>query len=86
MHKDNVHYGGVEHRDLHNVYGLHYHQATADGLALRGRSINPESGDRPFVLSRAFYAGVAQPRVAHALPCQDPVNINIPLLIFRTRH
>ncbi|MEW5317328.1 MAG: hypothetical protein WDW38_008637 [Sanguina aurantia] len=57
MPKDNIHYGGIEHRDLHNVYGLHYHQATADGLALRGRSINPESGDRPFVLSRAFFAG-----------------------------
>ena len=23
MHKDAVHYGGWEHRDLHNIYGLY---------------------------------------------------------------
>jgi len=52
MQKDNLHFGGVEHRDVHNVYGMYYHLATADGLRTRG----PEP-DRPFVLSRAFFAG-----------------------------
>ncbi len=32
MHKDNLHVGNVEHRDVHNVYGYFYHMATADGL------------------------------------------------------
>ena len=57
MPKDALHYGHVEHRDVHNVYGLFYHMATADGLALRGRQEKPPHGDRPFVLSRAFFAG-----------------------------
>lgn len=56
MPKDNIHYGGVEHRDIHNVYGLYYHMATADALVVRGDTIDPD-GDRPFVLSRAFFAG-----------------------------
>lgn len=57
MPKDNLHWNNVEHRDLHNLYGLYYHMATADGLALRGRALNGPDGDRPFVLSRAFFSG-----------------------------
>ncbi|KAM9983928.1 hypothetical protein ACTFIY_000650 [Dictyostelium cf. discoideum] len=53
MHKDAKHYGGFEHRDVHNLYGYYYHMASADGLVQR----NPDQNDRPFVLSRAFYAG-----------------------------
>ncbi|KAI9114330.1 hypothetical protein K1719_014558 [Acacia pycnantha] len=52
MPRDCKHYGGVEHRELHNVYGYYFHMATADGLVKRG-----EGKDRPFVLSRAFFAG-----------------------------
>ena len=52
MQKDNLHAGNVEHRDVHNMYGLYYHMATSQGLALR--SFNTT---RPFVLSRAFFAG-----------------------------
>ncbi|XP_054807116.1 probable glucan 1,3-alpha-glucosidase [Prosopis cineraria] len=52
MPRDCLHYGGVEHRELHNVYGYYFHMATADGLVKRG-----EGKDRPFVLSRAFFAG-----------------------------
>ncbi|XP_041352622.1 neutral alpha-glucosidase AB-like isoform X2 [Gigantopelta aegis] len=50
--KDLIHHGGVENRDVHNIYGLYVQKATADGLVLRsgGR-------DRPFVLTRAFFAG-----------------------------
>lgn len=52
MPRDALHYGGVEHRELHNVYGYYFHMATADGLQKRGNG-----KDRPFVLSRAIFAG-----------------------------
>ncbi|KAL2347195.1 hypothetical protein Fmac_001195 [Flemingia macrophylla] len=52
MPRDALHYGGVEHRELHNAYGYYFHMATADGLLKRG-----EGKDRPFVLSRALFAG-----------------------------
>ncbi|KAJ1938486.1 hypothetical protein EC988_007575, partial [Linderina pennispora] len=52
MEKDITHYGGWEHRDVHNIFGMLYHKATADGLRTR------ESPNmRPFVLSRAYFAG-----------------------------
>lgn len=46
-------------RDLHNIFGYYYHLATAEGLINRGqdKDLYGEHGDRPFVLSRAFYAG-----------------------------
>jgi hypothetical protein len=59
MHKDNLHVGPTEHRDVHNLYGLYYHMATAEGLIKRGYSVEPQHGDRPFVLSRAFFSGEA---------------------------
>ena len=52
MHKDAKH-GEWEHRDVHNVYGLNVHVATVEGLVAR----NPNKNVRPFVLSRAFFAG-----------------------------
>lgn len=52
MPRDALHYGGVEHRELHNAYGYYFHMATADGLVKRGNG-----KDRPFVLSRAFFPG-----------------------------
>ncbi|XP_018420919.1 PREDICTED: neutral alpha-glucosidase AB isoform X1 [Nanorana parkeri] len=52
MHKDAVHWGGWEHRDVHNLYGLYVHQATAEGLIHRSGG-----NERPFVLTRAFFAG-----------------------------
>lgn len=52
MPRDAVHLGGVEHRELHNAYGYYFHMATANGLLKRG-----EGKDRPFVLSRALFAG-----------------------------
>ena len=51
MQKDLQHADGWEHRDVHNAYGAWYHQATVEGLARR----SPQQ--RPFVLSRAFFAG-----------------------------
>uniref|UniRef100_A0A671RCJ6 Neutral alpha-glucosidase AB n=1 Tax=Sinocyclocheilus anshuiensis TaxID=1608454 RepID=A0A671RCJ6_9TELE len=51
MHKDALH-GVWEHRDVHNLYGLYVQKATADGLILRSGGVQ-----RPFVLTRAFFAG-----------------------------
>jgi mannosyl-oligosaccharide alpha-1,3-glucosidase len=52
MPKHMVHAGGIEHRDVHNQYGFYVQQATHEGLfqARNGK-------DRPFVLSRSFFAG-----------------------------
>lgn len=47
----------IEHREAHNVFGALFHAATARGLADRGRAAKGSDGDRPFVLSRAFFAG-----------------------------
>ncbi|KAI9090946.1 glycosyl hydrolases family 31-domain-containing protein [Phlyctochytrium arcticum] len=52
MQKDALHTGKVEHRDVHNVYGTLMHRSTYEGHLLRS-----DHKDRPFVLSRAFFAG-----------------------------
>lgn len=52
MPKDAVHHGGWEHRDLHNLYGFYQHMSTAEGLVTRSGG-----SERPFVLSRSFFAG-----------------------------
>uniref|UniRef100_A0A668S0E2 Glucosidase, alpha n=1 Tax=Oreochromis aureus TaxID=47969 RepID=A0A668S0E2_OREAU len=52
MLKDAVHCGDWEHRDLHNLYGFYQHMATVEGLITRSGGL-----ERPFVLSRSFFAG-----------------------------
>ncbi|XP_030855177.1 neutral alpha-glucosidase AB isoform X2 [Strongylocentrotus purpuratus] len=52
MHKDVVHADGWEHRDVHNLYGLYFHMANAEGQIQRSGGT-----ERPFTLSRAFYSG-----------------------------
>jgi len=52
MHKDAIHHGGWEHRDVHNIFGEYVHRATYEGLLKRGGN-----KERPFVLSRAFFVG-----------------------------
>ncbi|KAI8867416.1 hypothetical protein GQ42DRAFT_56104 [Ramicandelaber brevisporus] len=52
MVKDNIHYGEVEHREIHNLYGMLYHMASSDGV--RNRTDTPR---RPFVLTRAYFSG-----------------------------
>lgn len=56
MPKDNLHSNDIEHRDIHNQYGYYYHMATFQGLIKRGYH-EDKDGDRPFVLSRSFFAG-----------------------------
>jgi len=53
---------GIEHREWHNLYGMYFHRATAEGLELRGqspeaRAIHNGDAARGFVLTRSFYAG-----------------------------
>ncbi|XP_065564085.1 neutral alpha-glucosidase AB-like isoform X1 [Artemia franciscana] len=52
MHKDKLHHGGWEHRDVHNIYGMLVVDSTFQGLMARG-----ENKLRPFILSRSFFAG-----------------------------
>ncbi|KAH6693070.1 neutral alpha-glucosidase AB, partial [Verticillium dahliae] len=53
MPKDNIHFDDWEHRDVHNLNGMTFHNATYQALLTR------EKGElrRPFVLTRSFYAG-----------------------------
>ncbi|KAK2756384.1 hypothetical protein FQN54_005276 [Arachnomyces sp. PD_36] len=53
MPKDNLHYGNWEHRDVHNVNGLTFVNATYDAMLERKKGVIR----RPFVLTRSFYAG-----------------------------
>lgn len=52
MPRENSHHGGVEHRDVHNIYGMYQQMSTFKGL--KDRSYGRK---RPFLLSRSFYAG-----------------------------
>lgn len=52
MPKDNIHYGGFEHRHIHNLYGHMQLTATFDGLVRRSNG-----QQRPFILSRSHFAG-----------------------------
>ncbi|KAL8738608.1 MAG: hypothetical protein Q9190_007976 [Brigantiaea leucoxantha] len=53
MPKDNLHHGDWEHRDVHNINGLTFVNATYEALLAR----DPKSPKRPFVLTRSFYVG-----------------------------
>jgi len=52
MPKDTKNLDGVEHREWHNLYGMYQQRATAEGQIMRSGGV-----ERPFVLSRAFFAG-----------------------------
>lgn len=52
MPKTTLHFGDIEHREVHNLYGMLQQASTYDGHLLRN-----DGTDRPFILSRAFYVG-----------------------------
>ncbi|KIJ51385.1 glycoside hydrolase family 31 protein [Sphaerobolus stellatus SS14] len=52
MEKGAIHYGGWEHRDVHNINGMLFQNLTSQAITARSNGLQ-----RPFVLSRAFYAG-----------------------------
>lgn len=54
MQKDLLNLNGEEHREWHNLYGMLFQRATMEGQVRRNK---PEENVRPFVLSRAFFAG-----------------------------
>jgi len=54
MQKDLLNLAGVEHREWHNLYGMLFQRATSEGLIRRNQ---PDENERPFVLSRSFFAG-----------------------------
>ena len=54
MSKDLKNLKGEEHREWHNLFGMLFHRATAEGLIRRNQ---PGEDIRPFVLSRSFFAG-----------------------------
>lgn len=51
-HKDVLHYGGWQHRDVHNLYGQTIFNMTTEALNSRYNHTQ-----RPFVLTRSFFAG-----------------------------
>ncbi|VDO98777.1 unnamed protein product [Soboliphyme baturini] len=52
MPKDCLHFGGLEHREIHNIFSLYHHMSTFKGLYDRSKGKL-----RPFVLTRAFFVG-----------------------------
>lgn len=54
MPKDNLHHDNWEHRDLHNLNGMTFHNATYQALLTREKGEEPR---RPFILTRSFFAG-----------------------------
>ena len=54
MPKDNIHHGNWEHRDVHNINGMTFVNATFHALQARDP---PASRRRPFVLTRSYYSG-----------------------------
>lgn len=59
MPKDAKNLEGVEHREWHNLYGYYMQWATSMGLVNRSpdSSKDPTLKQRPFVLTRSFWAG-----------------------------
>ena len=51
MPRDNIHFGDVEHRETHNMYGFYMTMATHAG------HLQAHPNRRPFILSRSFFAG-----------------------------
>jgi alpha 1,3-glucosidase len=49
-----IHHNNIEHREIHNLYGMYYHRSTYEGLLQRENLAVPL---RPFVLSRSFFLG-----------------------------
>ena len=56
MPKDNLHYGNWEHRDVHNINGMTFVNATYHAVQARDKA-EYKHPVRPFVLTRSFFAG-----------------------------
>ncbi|KAI0980518.1 hypothetical protein GJ496_003799, partial [Pomphorhynchus laevis] len=60
INKDVIHFDGRENREIHNIYGYLMHQTTYDALVKRNGN-----EQRPFVLSRSFFAGTQRADDSH---------------------
>nr|POE72871.1 glucosidase 2 subunit alpha [Quercus suber] len=56
MPKDNLHFDNWEHRDVHNINGMTFVNATYHALLARDKEEDRQNV-RPFILTRSFYAG-----------------------------
>ncbi|GJQ88216.1 hypothetical protein Trydic_g13208 [Trypoxylus dichotomus] len=78
MPADLQHAGGWEHRDVHNLYGMKHIEATKGGLLRR------DPNRRPFVLTRAHFAGsqrYAAMWTGDNSPTWDHLRISIPMVL-----
>ncbi|CAB3407773.1 unnamed protein product [Caenorhabditis bovis] len=76
MDRDAIHYGGIEHREVHNMYGLMYHSATFDGLIAR-----TNGQDRPFVLTRSGFVGSQRTAAIWTAANWGHLEITAPMLL-----
>ncbi|KAG0145571.1 hypothetical protein CROQUDRAFT_93686 [Cronartium quercuum f. sp. fusiforme G11] len=77
--RDNIHFGGWEHRDLHNLNGMASHNQSNRGLQER---TSPHM--RGFVLSRSFFAGSQRYGAiwqGDNLGTWDHLKVSIPMLL-----
>ena len=84
MSKANLHffgdyYGKYEHREVHNLYGYYNTQGTYEGLLER-----TGGQERPFVLTRSFYAGIQKYSAVWSGDCRAEwahFNLCVPILL-----
>ncbi|KAJ7800000.1 glycoside hydrolase family 31 protein [Mycena olivaceomarginata] len=57
MPRDNIHYGGWEHRDVHNINGMLFLIRLQSNLTSKAVQERTDPPQRPFVLTRSFFAG-----------------------------
>lgn len=77
--RDLLHVDGWEHRDIHNMYGFFMTKATYDGLVKYRSNLN-----RPFILTRSFFAGSQRYAAAWTGDNQarwDHLKISVPMLL-----
>lgn len=78
LHKCDTKTYGVEHRDVHNIYGFYHHMASVQGQLERAPDI------RPFVLTRSFFAGSHRHSAVWTgdnMARWDHVAISVPMLL-----
>ncbi|CAI4060286.1 hypothetical protein SUVZ_04G4360 [Saccharomyces uvarum] len=78
--KDLIHDNHIEERSIHNLYGLSVHEATYDAV----KSIYSPSDKRPFLLTRAFFAGsqrTAATWTGDNVATWDYLKISIPMVL-----
>ncbi|KRT83936.1 glycoside hydrolase, partial [Oryctes borbonicus] len=78
MPPDVKHAGGWEHRDVHNLYGMKQVEATRGGLLRR------DPTKRPFVLTRAHFAGTqryAAMWTGDNSPSWEHLQVSIPMVL-----